>query len=138
MSLSRVIRTRDRPLILKMEQVCFNDESLDEDDAREHIWFVAFVNGKPAGYAGLKTWDGFTGFLSRAGVLPEFRGLGLQKRLIKSRQRYAKRIGIRWLVTYTAIDSAASQNSLISCGYRPYRPEYPWAGAEWIYFRRKL
>lgn len=104
----------------------------------EGAWWYAEVNGELAGYAGVvpsKQWAD-CGYMNRAGVLPEHRGKGLQKRLIRTRQAYARRVGWRWLVTDTR-DNPASSNSLIACGFRLYTPSSPWALKDSLYWRYK-
>ena len=132
----RIKLTRNLNLIKKMDDECFPGEKLD--DLHEHIWFIAFVDGEPAGYAALKIWSGNVGFLSRVGVLARFRGKGLQKKLIRSRERYGKKRGVKVMVTYTWQYASYSPNSLISCGYKIYRPRNAWAGPHWLYFQRKI
>lgn len=107
-------------------------------------WFIAYArkDGKliEAGYGGLipsQNWHG-TGYLCSAGVLPEYRGQGLQKRLITKRVERAAERGWRWLITYTSVDNAASANSLINAGFRLYVPKRPWAGAAFAYWRKDL
>ena len=132
----RVIKSKNLALIKEMDAKCFPDEPLE--DAHEHTWFVAFVDGKPAGYAAFKVWAGDIVFLSRAGVLEEHRGHGIQKKLIKAREKHALRLGAKWAVTYTWMYGVYSPNSLISCGYKLFRPQNQWAGSDWLYWRKKL
>ena len=68
--------------------------------------------------------------------MPEGRGNGLQKRLIRVREKEAKRK--RWLTLFsdTAPMNAHSMNNLIECGYRAFVPSQPWSGSEWVYLRK--
>lgn len=118
----------------QMDKRCFpSDEPTDIED----IWWWIVYRGKtPAGYAGLQQTANKTektGFLCRAGVLPEHRGHGLHRTLIRARMRYAKQAGMKQLVTYTAIGNYASINGLVDRGFRLYHPDWPWAGKDRTY-----
>ncbi len=90
-------------------------------------WWIARAGREVAAYAAVyaagKTPN--AGYLARCGVLPRFRGHGLQKRLIRLRIRHARAQGWDALVTDTFNDNYASANSLIACGFRLYKPEFP-------------
>lgn len=103
------------------------------------IWWLVLFEGEPVGYAGLK-WsntvlDGL--YLCRSGVLEEHRGHGLQVRLLRARETWARKFNVRCLLTDTT-DNLASANSLIKAGYRLYAPERPWAFPNSLYWRKKL
>ena len=89
----------------------------------DEIW-VAIADGHIVGYASIRESELIPGwaYLSRAGVAPDWRGHGLQKRLIRVRLRWAKRRGLIAAYTYT-VDNPASANSLIACGFRQFRPK---------------
>jgi GNAT superfamily N-acetyltransferase len=72
-----------------------------------------------------------------AGVHEEYRGRGLQKRLIRARVRHAKRIGWKYAITYT-IDNPPSENSLIGCGFKRYAPADPYVKGTANYWRKLL
>lgn len=81
----------------------------------------------PVGFAMLKPsmrWHR-TGYLARAGVLPEHRGNKLQLRLIRARIKLARNLGWRWLISET-IDNPQSANNLIAAGFRAYHPKVKW------------
>ena len=78
------------------------------------------------------------GYMCLAGVLPAYRGQGLQKRLIKARVKKARRLGWTYLLTETILDNSHSQANLIDCGFRPYNPAKPWGDPSAVYWRRKL
>jgi GNAT superfamily N-acetyltransferase len=105
----------------------------------ETDWWGAWCGGELVGYAGGQlTADGTAYYLSRSGVLPAFRGRGIQKRLIRVRLKYAATLGLEWAVTYTATYNPASANALIACGFRAFLPAYQWAGPGWNYWRKAL
>jgi GNAT superfamily N-acetyltransferase len=76
-------------------------------------------------------------YLARAGVAPEFRGQGLQKRMISLREKWARAKKYKWAVTDTT-GNPPSANSLIARGYRLYEPSAPWGLSTAIYWRKKL
>ena len=93
-------------------------------DVMKGHWWIAYVDGIiPIGFAGLvrsvSWWD--CGYLCRGGVLSDYRGMGIQKRLIKVRELKAKSLNWNWLITDTR-DNPASANNLISAGFKLYNP----------------
>lgn len=102
-------------------------------------WWLALDDGLPIAFAGIvpSTRWGDCSYLCRAGVLPSHRGRGLQKRLIAIRERYAKGVGHRWLITDTT-NNPASSNSLISCGFRLFHPSRPWGPTSALYWRKRI
>ncbi|WP_368408593.1 GNAT family N-acetyltransferase [Caldimonas mangrovi] len=102
-------------------------------------WWVASEGGNPVGFAGLwpsSRWSD-AGYLSRSGVLPSARGRGLQKRLIRVREKKARELGWRWLITDT-YRNPPSANSLIACGFRMFHPSKPWAADGACYWRKQI
>lgn len=103
-------------------------------------WWIMWDGKKVAGYASIKPSLGIPGaaYLSRAGVMPEYRGRGLQKRMIRVRLAYAKRNGFKEVVTDTSPGNVASSNSLIACGFKLFQPERLWSFRYGLYWRKKL
>ena len=102
-------------------------------------WWIMYDGPKPIGFAGVyksAQWAG-TGYLCRAGVLYEYRGKGLQKRLIRVREKKARQLGFSHLVTDT-YENPPSANNLIKCGYKTYLPRTPWGGDGVIYWINRL
>lgn len=102
-------------------------------------WWIAYENDEPIGFGGVVQsvrW-GDCGYLCRSGVVPYFRGRGIQKKLIKVRIAHAKAIGWNWLVTDTT-DNPASANSLISCGFKVFEPSQKWAFKHSLYWRKRI
>ncbi len=103
-------------------------------------WWVARTDsGLPIGFCGIKPsikWSD-TMYLCRAGVLDAFQGKGLQKRLIRVRERFAKELGMNWLITDT-YHNPASSNSLISCGFKLFIPSDPWAAKGALHWRKRI
>lgn len=102
-------------------------------------WIARTADGFPAAFCGMKRsskWSD-TVYLCRAGVLRDFRGHGLQARLIRVRALKAKELGMNWLVSDT-YDNPASSNSLINCGFKLYDPSSPWGAKGTLYWRKRL
>lgn len=103
-------------------------------------WWIAYADGDVAGFAGLVRSSRIAnaGYLKAAGVLPKFRGHGLQKRLIKKRLDHARSLGWHTVFTETINHNAASGNSLISCGFRMFVPTTEWGSPYAVYWKKEL
>ena len=126
--------------VLPLDEACFPSDH--RPTLENSIWWVVWRGKEPVGYAGLRVCEtpcnAGLGFLSRAGVLREHRGRGLQRRLIRVREAEAKALGLKEVLTYVALWNCASLNSLISSGYKFYRPADKWGGRESVYLRKCL
>lgn len=121
----RIRPTADCHRFLALDKRLFPDCDPPETEGR--FWFSGVYKGEHVCYASyVLESEGSTAYLERAGVRFDFRGLGLQKKLIKARCNHAKQQGARIAVTYVLGWNVASLNSLISCGFKAYRPEDPW------------
>jgi GNAT superfamily N-acetyltransferase len=103
-------------------------------------WWIAYTEAeKPVAFGGLvrsMVWTD-TGYLCRSGVLDEYTGHGLQKRLIQARIKQAKKLRWNWVITDTT-DNPASANSLINSGFKIYTPGNPWSFRNAIYWKYKI
>lgn len=110
----------------------------DRDDWRAHeapfrtplaardVWgFVARVDGEPAGGGLLGLVEGVA-LLSGDGVLPRFRGRGLQRVLIRARLEAARARGADVACAGT-LPGTASQRSYEACGFRAAYPKVEMA-----------
>lgn len=102
-------------------------------------WWIAYDGTRPVAFCGLRGVGDpvYAGYLCRAGVIPEYRGRGIQKRLIRVRERKAKALGWPEVISDTNLNPA-SANSLIACGFRTYTPEEPWGFETATYWRKPL
>jgi GNAT superfamily N-acetyltransferase len=107
-----------------------NDEFLSNRD-----WWVMISGNNIVGYCGCAFTKGICIFV-RAWVHRDYRGQGLQKKMIKLRIKSAYDCHIA--ITYTTLDNYPSANSLISQGFKLYSPEYAYAGREMLYFQKEL
>ena len=108
-------------------------------DTTSGYWWIAIKDGVDIGFAGLihsSRWSDCCNLI-RAGVVPDHRGQGLQKKFIRVRIRQAKALKMNWIVTST-YDNPASANSLIACGFKMFNPSVPWMARHTSYWRLKL
>ena len=97
-------------------------------------WWIAYDGEKPVAFAGLTPYPANkTMFLSRCGVLKSHRGLGLQRKLIKKREKLSIKEGYKRIITYTSYDNVLSANNVIKCGYQLYTPKFVWGFKDSIY-----
>lgn len=123
----------------------FNRESevafpeLTEDELDNGHWWLAYLEKEPVAFAGMvpsNKWHN-VGYFKRAGVAPRHRGNGLQIRLMRVRERKAKRIGWTHLIS-ECTETAYSANNFIKAGFRIYEPKHPWAFKNSIYWIKTL
>jgi len=99
-------------------------------------WWVMVSRGKIIAYSGYIYSSGVCIF-NRAWVASAFRGQGIQKRMIRTRLRAAKK-SCKVAITYTTPDNFPSANNLIKCGFLLYSPEYAYAGRQMLYFTKPI
>ena len=100
-------------------------------------WWLLVYNNRPVGFCGIhlsSNWQK-TAYLCRVGILERHTGKGLHKRLIRVREKWARKQNIAWIVTDTASDNYPSANSLIKCGYRLWDPPQR---ARWVTYPKPL
>ena len=118
-----------------------HSDTLPEDEqyirSGNRYWLVK-KGRKEVGFAILTILDKEIAFLSRAGLLPCARGKGLHTRLIRVRERYARKHGIKKIITYTTRDNITSAHNLEKNGYRLYIPDNQYGGKEMLYFMKEL
>lgn len=109
-------------------------------DTKSGFWWIAYDGSVPVafgGYVPSSRWAN-TVYLCRSGVLESHRGQGLQKRLIKVRERHAQRAGMTWSITDTHLNHA-SANNLAAVGYRLYSPAVPFGrNQKSLHWRKKI
>ena len=94
-------------------------------DAPQAWGFLAYAAGEPAGGGMLGIVEGVA-LLSGDGVIPRFRGRGLQKALIQARLAFARAQGCDLACASTA-PGTASQRSFEACGFRAAYPKVEMA-----------
>ena len=116
------------------------DDPVTPSEEPEGEWFLMYENKILIAF-GLITpsrqWLD-TAYLSRCCVHPDNRGLGIQKSLIRRRERFSRKKGYTWIITDTSTDNPASSNSLIRCKYKIIYPSSPWGNENSIYWAKRL
>lgn len=128
-------RTDDELLVEWLHSKCFGDEF---DRSPKNVYWVAWDGKVPVGFCYLRPRGHGEVFLARAGVLHEYRGLGLHKRLIRVRLRWCKANGYKSAVTYAHHRNYQSCRNLLDCGLELYMPSWDYAGEGFCYFCKAL
>lgn len=106
---------------------------------KDVVNWILYDKGKAVGFCSVKRCSSRGElFLSRAAIATQYRGLGLHRRMIKARIKWAKENGFRHIVTYTSLENPRSSNNLVRCGFSLFHPADYWAGKEMLYFYFQL
>lgn len=128
----------DSPHLRSLHLQCFpTDEEPGWSGAH---WWIGYDGTTPAAFCGIQksfSAPGY-GYLVRAGVVSTYRGLGLQRRMIRLREKFARQWGWNGTLSQTVNWNFHSSNNLARCGYSIYWPSKPWGGSNSIYWRRKF
>jgi len=131
----RIQQTRDLALIRRLDARLFGNARAQPAAIDSSTWWVAYLGDRAVAFAGARVCktDLKLVYLSRCGVLPAARGLGLQRRLIRCRIAWARRqAGRKAVITYTLAHNHHSSNNLIRCGFRLY--DGKWIAADALYW----
>jgi GNAT superfamily N-acetyltransferase len=99
-------------------------------------WWVMLDEGEIVAYCGSIYSKGICIF-NRAWVKKNYRGQGIQRRMIRTRIKAASTF-CHIAITYTTLDNFPSANNLIDCGFRLYLPEYSYGGSDKLYYQKLL
>ena len=102
-------------------------------------WWIAYDNNVPIAFAGMVRSNRWldAGYLCRSGVITQYRGKGIQKKLVAVREKKAKKLHWNWLITDT-YHNPASSNSLINAGFKLFDPSEPWGANGTLYWRKRI
>jgi GNAT superfamily N-acetyltransferase len=102
-------------------------------------WWLAYLEAIPVAFVGVvpSTRAHNAGYICRVGVLQKHWGNRLQLRLMRAAESRARHRGWSCVVSDTT-DNLASANNFIRAGYRLYRPQYPWAWPNTLYWCKSI
>lgn len=133
----KIARTDDLELIRELSDAYFPEYALTDKELDASEWWVATLDKEPVALAGIQLdIENNRAFLNRGLVLPQARGGGLQKRLIRVRKNYARASGIDRCYSYVWSGNIPSLRSLLACGFKPYFYQKIGDG-EYIYLESK-
>jgi GNAT superfamily N-acetyltransferase len=116
-----------KDIVIALHKICFPHISETYWDSSAHWWIIKDKTGTPVAFGGLLAATiERAGYLCRAGVIPNARGKGLQRRLIRARLEFADRFALHHVMTDTVYGNCASANNLIAEGFRAFNPVTPW------------
>lgn len=121
-------------------EIFFNTKLKNPD---QHWWFIDFntLAKDVAGFAGMKLSpkNPVCMQMGPCAVYDKYRGRGIQRLLLKEREREAAEIGCTLSVSYTDIRNNASSNNFIRAGYLLTKP---WSDIqpndEYLFWSRQL
>lgn len=121
-----------------MQQECLPGD-VPTEYRPDDLWWVAYSGREPAGFCCIRPVPNHPGmwYMARAGVMPDYRGRGLQLRMLRTRIHAAKKAGATIIVSDCTAANSASANNLIRAGFRVYDPVYRWGLPSSIYWRLK-
>jgi GNAT superfamily N-acetyltransferase len=82
-----------------------------------HWWWVARKGGDVVAIAAANDEDNKRIFLGPCGVLPSFRGQGIQHALIRAREEWGRSQGFIQALSCTGVENYYSANNFIRSGY---------------------
>lgn len=86
------------------------------------FFFVAWLDGEPAGCGALKVGDGITGEIKRMWTAPSARGLGIARRMLRTLEAKAREVGLGVLHLETNRTLTEAQALYRREGYREVAP----------------
>lgn len=125
--------------LLRELHIATFEEGTAHPNYAEGDWWIAYQGRIPAAFIGLipSTWYDNYGYFIRVGVLPVFRGHGLQRRLMRVMERRAKRHGWNGIISDTT-SSVESANNFIKSGYMMFDPQPGWAWPYSLYWWKEF
>lgn len=115
-------------------------EALKPRHLRDGYWWLVHDAGRVVGFAGMVPFEPFpkVGYLKRAAILADYRGHGLQGKLMGLREERARSL-TNWtcLISECAVGNVASANNFIRAGYRLVEVERPWE-KDTLFWKKEL
>lgn len=118
----KIKKTDNVDLVRALFKIIMPSDEYDDNDAHWVAWDTD--TWTPVGFATAKYYkDSNVVYMTSAGVLPLANGYGIQRKLIRARIAWAKRIGASLIHTYTLPKNYPSMINLLKCGFKFYIPE---------------
>lgn len=96
--------------------------------------WITYDNGEPVAFLYCEQMHDRSWYFSRVGVMPAARGLGLQRKLMKTMQRALPGA----VLISTTYRNPASANNFVREQWMTYLPAVPWGAPDTIYWRKDL
>lgn len=123
----RRANSNDTNGIIKLNSSEFEDKL----DLTKGWWWVATLSDGETvvGFAGMQQSNNDKSgvYFCRAVVQSRFQGMGIHKKLIRTREKHARRLSYTKVYTDTSFENYGSMNALIACGYKTFSPVFNWA-----------
>jgi GNAT superfamily N-acetyltransferase len=122
-----------------LHDVTFAGIARSKPDFTNGIWWIAYDDDAPVAFAGLEpgTLIPNSLYFSRVGVIECARGNGLQLRLMRTFEAWARR-HYRELIVSDTTENVPSANNFIRAGYHLFEPSVRWAFQTSLYWRKNL
>jgi len=143
----RIRRASDIETVRALHTILFPDTFFEGPELGNVYWIAWNDVDEPVGFCSVRPirptcdeprWSE-TAILSRAGVLPGYRGRGLQRRFISLRIKWARSVGFSRCVSYTLrSEPTTSARNLVRSGFLPYKPAVMWATEDVDYWEKEL
>ena len=134
----KVRQTFDIEEIKKLFKKCMPSDDWYETRNPVIYWLAEDRKGNYVGYCMLTLLPENVCFMSSSGVLHSARGAGLQLKMIRVRERAARKYGYEQVISYTKIDNISSSRNLQKAGYSLYLPEDEYADKDCLYWIKDL
>lgn len=136
-TIKKVLSADAEDVVTDLHATCWPGRSDTYWDEDAEWWVVEDHTGGSVAFGGLRTSkDELGAYLCRSGVHPLVRGQGLQRKLIKARETWARKQGLKFLTTDTVFGNYHSANNLIASGFRMFNPISPWGADDSSYWRK--
>jgi len=135
----RIRKSKDDETAHALHTLLFGtDTPWEGEDDGNTFWIVYDELAEPVGYCSARgAADDDDGvFFSRSGLLRSARGSGLQRRMLRTRERWAVGQGYVTAYTYTLPDNGPSIANLLKTGWLITNDDY--VGNCVVYFRKQL
>lgn len=130
---------RKSDLLHSLHDDIFGDTAPQVDTTYGH-WWIVYDEAEPVGFCGMvqSTLAPDIGYLKRSGIMPKYRGQGMQLRFLRVREAQARRNGWSAVISDTAYHNIHSSNNLAKAGYRMFEPPLRWAFSHGLYWIKDI